>query len=311
MPSDSLVRLLALIDVALVCGLIAVLWKSRELKSYWPIVLVVLSTSLPECLVFVLRWLHSVHRIESPQVGYQIYFWFYWAMYAVGALASILVIYKIFAAAMRPLKGLQDLGRIIFYWVAGISLALAVSGSLTPQAGGSFAVIPVVTQLVRTSSILVASLMLFVAFCIQPLGLSYRSRVFGVSIGLTLVSMMNLIVAARLGRGTVVYGFFSIAQFVLQFAAELIWIYYFSVPEPVRKFILLPTTSPFHKWNAISEQLGHEPGFVAIGGVAPEVFASAEIEIFHRASAKMPHLAVPTAPGPTPADKWLCGTDDR
>jgi hypothetical protein len=33
--------------------------------------------------------------------------------------------------------------------------------------------------------------------------------------------------------------------------------------------------------------LGDDPGFVAIGGIPPEVFAPAEIEIMRRASVKM------------------------
>jgi hypothetical protein len=80
----------------------------------------------------------------------------------------------------------------------------------------------------------------------------------------------------------------------------VIWIYYFAVPEPQRKFILLPTTSPFHRWNQISELLGHDPGYVAIGGIPPDAFAAAEIEVFHRASAKMNALEAGSAVPPTP-----------
>ena len=69
-------------------------------------------------------------------------------------------------------------------------------------------------------------------------------------------------------------------------AAHLIWIWYFAVPEPVRKFVLLPTTSPFHAWNLVAERMGYDPGYVAIGGVPPESFADAEREIFERIAAQ-------------------------
>ena len=54
---------------------------------------------------------------------------------------------------------------------------------------------------------------------------------------------------------------------------------------------MLPTTSPFLRWNQISEILGDEPGFVAIAGIPPEVFAPAELEIMARASEKMQALS--------------------
>jgi hypothetical protein len=34
--------------------------------------------------------------------------------------------------------------------------------------------------------------------------------------------------------------------------------------------------------------LGDDPGYVAVGGIPPELFAPAELEVMRRASAKMP-----------------------
>jgi hypothetical protein len=65
------------------------------------------------------------------------------------------------------------------------------------------------------------------------------------------------------------------------------WTAYFALPEPKRRIIVLPTTSPFLRWNQISQALGDSPGFVAVGGVPPELFASAELEVMRRASLKM------------------------
>jgi hypothetical protein len=42
--------------------------------------------------------------------------------------------------------------------------------------------------------------------------------------------------------------------------------------------------------------LGDDPGFVAVGGIPPELFAPAELEVMRRASVKMtPALEVPAA----------------
>jgi hypothetical protein len=51
--------------------------------------------------------------------------------------------------------------------------------------------------------------------------------------------------------------------------------------------IVLPTTSPFLRWNQISMALGDAPGFVALGPITPDMFAPAELEVMRRASAKM------------------------
>jgi hypothetical protein len=65
------------------------------------------------------------------------------------------------------------------------------------------------------------------------------------------------------------------------------WAAYFALPEPKRRIIVLPTTSPFLRWNQISQVLGDNPGFVAVGGMPPELLAPAELEVMQRASLKM------------------------
>ena len=90
-----------------------------------------------------------------------------------------------------------------------------------------------------------------------------------------------------------------------------IWVYYFYVPEPKRRFILLPTTSPFHTWNQISELLGHDPGFVAIAGIPPESFAPAEIDIFGKASKNMAKIAAGELPPERPASYYINMNGER
>jgi hypothetical protein len=70
-------------------------------------------------------------------------------------------------------------------------------------------------------------------------------------------------------------------------AVLVLWIAYFALPEPKRRMIVLPTTSPFLRWNQISLALGDSPGHVAVGGVPPDLFSPAELEVMRRASVKM------------------------
>lgn len=232
----------------------------------------------------------------SNQLRYHIYFCVYWGSYAIEAILSLLVIYSIFKLSMAPLKGLQSLGMMIFRWVAAISVAVTVGVSITPHHVGLEFIIGLVSQLQQTSSVLTLCLLLFVCFAIRPMGLSHRSRIFGISLGLGILATTDLVRAAWLAHyATNMYSGLNLISGLAMCVTLCIWSVYFAMPEPKRRMIVLPTTSPFLRWNQISLALGDEPGYVAIGGISPDIFAPAELEIMKRASAMMPSkMEVPT-----------------
>ena len=237
----------------------------------------------------------SGHGIER-HLAYQIYFYVYWTSFALEAILSLLVIYGIFKMAMAPLKGLQTLGMLIFRWVAAISVAVAIGVAVSPHQSGIKFMTAMITQLQQTSSILTLCLLLFVCFAIRPMGLSFRSRIFGISLGLGFLATINLVNSAWIAHNPSMYSLFSLINVVAVSLTLLTWSAYFAFPEPKRRIIVLPTTSPFLRWNQISMALGDDPGYVAVGGIPPELFAPAELEVMRRASAKMtPVLDGPAA----------------
>jgi len=240
------------------------------------------------CSVVCLPLLYLCGRnLISIHIAYPIYFYTYWASYALEAILSLMVIYSIFKLAMAPLKGLQTLGMLVFRWVAAISVAVAIGVAVTPHLSGVKFMTAMITQLQQTSSILTLCLLLFVCFAIRPMGLSFRSRIFGVSLGLGVFATINLVNSAWLARYANMYSVFSVVNGLAVGLTLLTWSAYFAFPEPKRRIITLPTTSPFLRWNQISLALGDDPGYVAVGGIPPELFAPAEIEVMRRASAKM------------------------
>jgi hypothetical protein len=248
------------------------------------------------CSLICLPILYLAARGIEKHLAYQIYFYVYWTSYALEAILSLLVIYSIFRLAMAPLKGLQTLGMLVFRWVAAISVAVAIGVAVTPHLSGIRFVVAMVTQLQQTSSILTLCLLLFVCFAIRPMGLSYKSRIFGVSLGLGFLSTVSLVDTAWFAHSPNMYSTISLINGLAVGLTLLIWSAYFAFPEPKRRIIVLPTTSPFLRWNQISMALGDDPGFVAVGGIPPELFAPAELEVMRRASAKMtPALEAPSA----------------
>ena len=248
------------------------------------------------CSVICLPLLYFCARGIEKHLAYQMYFYVYWISYALEAILSLLVIYSIFKLAMAPLKGLQTLGMLVFRWVAAISVAVAIGVAVTPHLSGIKFMVAMITQLQQTSSILTLCLLLFVCFAIRPMGLSFRSRIFGISLGLGFLATNSLVNSAWLAHYGNMYSTISFINGLAVGLTLLVWSAYFAFPEPKRRIITLPTTSPFLRWNQISLALGDDPGHVAIGGIPPELFAPAELEVMRRASVKMtPALEAPSA----------------
>ncbi len=229
-------------------------------------------------------------------LAYKLYFYVYWGSYALESILSLLVIYSVFRLAMAPLQGLQTLGILVFRWVGAVSLAIAIGVAVAPHASGLKFMVAMVTQLQQTSSILTLCLLLFVCFAIRPMGLSYRSRIFGVSFGLGFMATTSLVVSAWLAHNSSMYSTISAINGIAVVFTLMIWSAYFAFPEPKRRIIMLPTTSPFLRWNQISQVLGDDPGYVAVGGFPPELFAPAEVEIMRRASVKMSSASLESPP---------------
>jgi hypothetical protein len=221
------------------------------------------------------------------RMEYKIYFYVYWTSYAIEAGLGLAIIYSIYRLAMAPLKGLQALGMLMFRWAAAISFVVAFGMAFGPRVTGLKFMSAAVSQLQQTQSILTLCMLLFVTFAIRPMGLSYSSKVFGVSLGLGILAAMDLISSAWMSTSKVMTSTVSLMTGFAIFGAVAVWTTYFALPEPKRRIIVLPTTSPFLRWNQISLALGDNPGYVAIAGIPPEVFAPSEVEIMRRASLKM------------------------
>jgi hypothetical protein len=197
----------------------------------------------------------------------------------------VAIIYDVFVQAMRPLKGLQRMGTLVFKWVAAVSILLGgviafgphVFSTGTPS---SIAVTTIIERAQEGVHVLTLCLLLFVCIAIKPLGLTYRSHVFGIALGLGIISTTELVQAAwfwTTGAHSVyspIYLFGTVGYLV----AISTWTVYLAIPEPERKMILLPTTSPFFHWNRISEALGDAPGHVAIG-FKPSMISPVEAKV--------------------------------
>ncbi len=285
MSAQSLLYGLGIAEAALSLVALFCVFRSKSAKTYWSLASLLGLRGFSAA--FLIPWARFAGHVLGAREAYFVYFYVYWISFGIEAILSITIIYSIYKTAMEPLKGLQSLGILVFKWVAAISTAIALGVTFGPKTTSSRFIIECVSQMQRSTGILTLCLLLFVCFAIRPMGLSYRSRIFGVNLGLGILSTCNMVDASWARQSSNLYAAFNLVMAVAVCGAICIWIFYFAVPEPKRRFILLPTTSPFLRWNQISELLGHNPGYVAVGGFSPESFSPAELEIMRRASKKM------------------------
>ena len=281
----QLIRMLEYFEPIACAFVLVVLFRAGQLKVYRYLAALVATRMVSDVLMLCILQM-TLFKLNG-HIAYVSYFFSYWGSYAVEALLGLGMIVSIYKLAMAPLPGLQRLGMMMFRWAGGISIAIAFTIAIGPRVDATSFIIRAVSQLQQTQSVLTLCMLLFVCMAIQPMGLSYRSRIFGVSLGLGIIATADLVIAAWLPHMPEMNSVFGLGSSLAICMTLLTWSIYFLVPEPARRMIVLPTTSPFLRWNQISQVLGDEPGFVALGEVSLDMFAPAEVEVMRRASGKM------------------------
>jgi hypothetical protein len=271
MTSVALTILYAAEPFLMVIAMIALL-RSREQRRF-PALFAYISLRLGSSVVLYL--LLQVHRVIeiSQKTAYAWYFYTYWLTYVAGAVVVFLVIQEMFKLSMDPFPGLKWLGTISFRWVACISFVAAGAALLTPGIKGDKFLMAMVAQVMRCESIFILSLLLFLMLAAGKLGLSYRSRVFGISFGFGIMAASDLIASAGFLLG---HNFMTSSISIVTTSASLImlcvWSAYFLQREPARQAAVLDPSSPLARWNEIATTLGQSGSRAPVAVPASDFF---------------------------------------
>src|SRR6202167_3047732 len=234
MTSVALTILYAAEPILLAVALIALL-RSREQKRF-PALFGYVALRLGSSVV--LHLLLQIHRFVTIDnaTAYALYFYTYWVSYVAGAVVVFLVIQEMFQFAVDPFPGLRWLGTISFRWVACISFVAAMAALLVPGGKGDRFLLAIVAQAMRCESIFILSLLLFLMLAAGKLGLSYRSRVFGISFGFGIMAASDLVASAGF---LLRHNFMTSTVSVVTTGASLltlgVWSAYFLQREPARQ----------------------------------------------------------------------------
>ena len=282
MAATELLRDSDILQVVMCTTALAVMFRRRATRDFSAlslfIAVAVIADSIAVCALFFWKPLHI-----RPFAAYSLFFYSQWASAIAEFVLQLLILQNVFSNAMRPFPGLQRIGGIVFRWVSVVSLAVATALAAGPQlfmpnVPLTQALVEITSRLQQGMGVLILCLLIFVCFAIRPLGLTFRSNMFGVVLGLAVISTTDLVQAAWFATaGTQsVYSPIYLVNTVGICVGLGIWIVYFGLPEPERKMILLPTTSPFFFWNRISEILGDAPGSVAGAGFPPTMLPAVD-----------------------------------
>jgi hypothetical protein len=200
----------------------------------------------------------------SPVHAYYVYFYVYWVSFGVGAVLMLRVLHEMFRHAVRSIPGVQKLGQPIFFWAITVSVILAFASGITPHTSGMSLLLASAQVLMRSQSVLALCMLAFLAFASQTLGVSFRSRIFGVTFGFGVMATGDLLLTAFTWPHGNLASYFNVAHEVIYLGAIALWSAYFLQPEPARRLVTMPVTSPLMRWNDVAQTLGNPAGQVAV-----------------------------------------------
>jgi hypothetical protein len=214
----------------------------------------------------VLALLYQAPRFGiTRHTAYVAYFYTYWSFYLAAAITIFFVIQEMLKHVMAPLPGISRLGVLAFRWAATISMIVAIASAVLPAGFRGRMIVAISIEFMRCISIMELCLLALLAFSVHSLGLSFRSRAFGVGLGLGLMAFMDFMNSVfALGHKTMDSPSNAIAG-IVTLVALATWSAYFLAPEGERKALTLPATSPLMRWNEIAMALGHASPQVAVG----------------------------------------------
>ncbi|MEO6830444.1 MAG: hypothetical protein ABI164_11600 [Acidobacteriaceae bacterium] len=234
--------------------------KNRIYSSFWQYLIFRVAIALIALVEVSLGFAHII----SFSHAYSLYFFTYWPSYVVEAILVLRVLHEMFRHAMRSVPGMQKMGRPIFFWAVAVSVVLACASGVSSIGTGTGFLLGAAQILARSQSVMSLCLLAFLAFASRTLGVSFGSRIFGVTFGLGLMATGNLVSSAIFLHIHSLASSANIAVEVVYLASISLWCVYFVRPEPARRMVAVPISSPLVRWNEIAQALGNPAGQVAL-----------------------------------------------
>jgi hypothetical protein len=208
-----------------------------------------------------------------------VYCTLFWAAYGTSGVLTFLTAQQIFRDALEPLPGLRRLALVAFRWVAVVSVAISVVPAIVPLFFHAQSLQVTVLQAMRCVSVLEFCLLAFILLSAQALGISWRSRIVGITLGFGVLAIVDTVCFMFLLRSS----FSQLLPWLLvretgSVVAACVWLGYLLMREPKRTAVRLKNSSQLQKWNEIAVALGKPVPHIALGQPEPSPFFLQDVE---------------------------------
>ena len=201
--------------------------------------------------------------LSSVDTYNKLYFVLVWASCILSSILLFLGCLDVYRQAMAPLQGLARMGTTIFRWAAFASLLITAT-TLTSISSGPHMIMQIGVQLMRCTSTAELCLLALLVLSMNAIGLSLRSRPFGIALGLGMTALIDCAQSITAGMSVGTSTWFPVVVESFTFITLGLWITYSALPEPSRKTITVRADSAIYKWDQIASALGHKGTQVAV-----------------------------------------------
>jgi hypothetical protein len=208
-----------------------------------------------------------------------IYCTLFWVAYGASGVLTFFTAQQIFRDALEPLPGLRRLALVAFRWVAVVSLALSVVPAIVPLFFHARSLQITVLEAMRCVSVLEFCLLAFILLSAQALGISWRSRIVGITLGFGVLAIVDSVCFMFLLRSSPSQLLpWLLVRETGSLIAACVWLGYLLMREPQRTAVRLKNSSQLLKWNEIAMALGKPAPHIALGQPEPSPFFLQDVE---------------------------------
>lgn len=258
MHASQIQSLLGFADPIFLCSALFFVIRQKLAKRYPSFVAFLSFRLISTVALFVM--------LAEPHVtSYRTYFYTYWISAAIEAGLVLWCVGQMFSIALAPLSGIRRLASATFGCMGVLSLIIATTMTISAPETGTRFLMEMVSKIVRFESVLVLCLLVFLAFASHMLGLSFKSRIFSLSLGFGFLAVMNLLNSAMIIKNAMLNSSATLVLACSGSLAFLIWNLALAMPEPARRLITVPVDSWMLRWNEIAKSFGHGPAVVVVG----------------------------------------------
>ncbi len=185
------------------------------------------------------------------------YFFAYWATTAISVVLGFKVIHEIFLDIFRPYHTLKDLGSVLFKWAGLVMLLVAAVMSASSRVGINEPdpLVQAIITLQRSVRVVQCGLVFFLLVFSKYLGISWRQRSFGISLGFGSFATIELSVIALCSAGYISHMTMNLVNLVAYNLAITTWIVYAVMTSPSREPSV--TLLKSQRWEQSLAELQH------------------------------------------------------